>query len=335
MQGLGDGLLAASMLNTIREASPLYTVDVVTTRSTTRCLFEALAQEGEQVHHLPYWDDGLLSFVRSLLAASRGGKRYDVAFLPYPAGRREYLLVMQAFAARAKFAHDYGLQGTWRLLARGVELVDLRNEASVIRNVALIKAAGIEATGESRYLLPSDWMSKERTPNRVLMHAGSIAHDGLDSKRWAPQNFAEVAKTLIDEDYDVSLITGPDDVESSRAVLALEPRISILSGALPDICREISAAAAVLSNDSGIAHLAAAAGTLSVVLFGPTPTEHGPFGSHVIKLRPSECPPCFDVRRRNMSCAENIDYACLRRDLRPAGVSHILLQALQRTESMA
>jgi heptosyltransferase-2 len=80
---------------------------------------------------------------------------------------------------------------------------------------------------------------------------------------------------------------------------------------LPDVARFLSTCALAIANDNGIAHLATAVRTPVIALFGPTPTEFAPFSPAAIALRPSDCPPCFDVRRPMVTCVRNIDFKCL------------------------
>jgi ADP-heptose:LPS heptosyltransferase len=52
----------------------------------------------------------------------------------------------------------------------------------------------------------------------------------------------------------------------------------------------------LIANDSGPVHMAAAVGTPSLVLFGPTcPERTGPYGDdhRVVRSGPLECRPCY------------------------------------------
>jgi ADP-heptose:LPS heptosyltransferase len=64
---------------------------------------------------------------------------------------------------------------------------------------------------------------------------------------------------------------------------------------LPELIRVLAEAAAVVSTDSGPAHLAAALGVPTFSLFGPTdPTKTGPVGLRSkILTQPPQCAPCL------------------------------------------
>ena len=65
---------------------------------------------------------------------------------------------------------------------------------------------------------------------------------------------------------------------------------------LDDALRVIAGASAVVSNDSGLMHVAAALGRPQVALFGSSSPEHTPPASdraRVLWLR-LECSPCFE-----------------------------------------
>jgi ADP-heptose:LPS heptosyltransferase len=73
----------------------------------------------------------------------------------------------------------------------------------------------------------------------------------------------------------------------------------------------MAAAGVVVANDSGLAHLAAAIGTPTLMLFGPTPSATlGRFPPHVTILRLGmECQPCWYTAPLR-ACGRRVD--CLR-----------------------
>lgn len=109
-----------------------------------------------------------------------------------------------------------------------------------------------------------------RPGTKVLaIHPGS----GGAAKSWPPERFLEVARRARRElGLEPLAILGPvehDSAHGARALAALRelPRLDDL--ALPELAAVLSLAAVFLGNDSGPAHVAAAAGAPTVAIFGP------------------------------------------------------------------
>src|SRR5438093_974487 len=107
------------------------------------------------------------------------------------------------------------------------------------------------------------------------------------AKRWP--YFKELAATLAAE---VVILGSPNDEEAARGI---EGRNLVGKTTLDEAIDLIAGAAYVVSNDSGLMHIAAALGRPLVALFGSsspqmTPPQSG--RAHVLWLKP-ECSPCF------------------------------------------
>lgn len=314
-QGLGDSLLATPMLKALHRSAADASVDVLVMRPEARELFEGLRPLVKKVLYLPYWEKGPIRFLLSI-ATLPFRRRYDVIFLSYPAARAEYHMLSGLVRARTKFAHRYFAPTLTNLLWVYDALVQVEEKHSVFRNLDLLAAAGVPTVQPVEYLVPPAWIDKNRlNGNRICFHIGTIAHNGLEARRWPESNFSEVARRMIARGFDVTFIAGPAEEKVTKRAADSVHGSSIFKGRLPDCARLISASRAVIANDNGIAHLAAAVGTPVLALFGPTPVEHGPIGERARSFRPSSCPPCFDPRRTNMKCVRNIDYRCVKLDM--------------------
>jgi ADP-heptose:LPS heptosyltransferase len=107
-------------------------------------------------------------------------------------------------------------------------------------------------------------------------------------KVWPAERFAELALRLTAPDgafpgAGIAILGGPGDQERSMAtpVLTALPQALDLVGKLdlPEVAALLARAAMFIGNDSGLMHLAAAAGAPTIGLFGPTPSdEYGPAG---------------------------------------------------------
>ncbi|HZV64496.1 MAG TPA: lipopolysaccharide heptosyltransferase II, partial [Telluria sp.] len=111
--------------------------------------------------------------------------------------------------------------------------------------------------------------------------------------------FAALARALIDADpaLQVAMLGSPKDREVCDEIAAAAGGgVFNLAGAttLDEAIALLSHAAAVVSNDSGLLHIASALNRPVVALYGPTDPDHAPPFSDIAKsisLR-LDCSPC-------------------------------------------
>ncbi|MDT0265832.1 glycosyltransferase family 9 protein [Streptomyces sp. DSM 44915] len=112
-------------------------------------------------------------------------------------------------------------------------------------------------------------------PGAVVVHPGADA----GARRWPAERFAAVARSLGDRTR-VVVTAGPGEEPLAQRVAALAglPAGAVLAGLpFPTLSALVAEASAVVVGDTGVAHLATAHGTPSVVLFGPvSPALWGP-----------------------------------------------------------
>jgi ADP-heptose:LPS heptosyltransferase len=105
------------------------------------------------------------------------------------------------------------------------------------------------------------------------------------AKSWPAAHYADLVRRLTAEGAPLAearvLVTGgPDEAEQARPVLEAIPpdrRIDALGLDLPTTAAVFARCRLYVGNDSGLTHLAAAAGTPTVALFGPTDARtYGP-----------------------------------------------------------
>lgn len=127
---------------------------------------------------------------------------------------------------------------------------------------------------------------------RIVVHPGS----GSGRKNWSPECWTRVL-AAVPRSVAVQAVCGPADTATLDAFLhaTREQGLRIEVVRPPDIealARAIAGAAVYLGNDSGVSHLAAGLGILSVVVFGPTDPElWRPRGPAVTVLGGAEVPP--------------------------------------------
>jgi heptosyltransferase-2 len=91
------------------------------------------------------------------------------------------------------------------------------------------------------------------------------------AKQWLPERFAEVAHLLAGDHVMTVLVGSKGDINACREVARLAPVVDLAGRTdLPTLAAVLSQARAVVSNDSGAMHLAAAAGARVTAVFGAT-----------------------------------------------------------------
>ena len=136
----------------------------------------------------------------------------------------------------------------------------------------------------------SAWLSREGDAAQrwVAYHPGS----GSPRKNWPVAHFATVAAGLAAYGLRPVLLAGPAEADTfGAAALALRPQRPLVARdwPLPGLAALLHLCAGYVGVDSGITHLAAAAGARVVAVFGPTdPRRWAPRGPRVAIVRRPE-----------------------------------------------
>lgn len=186
--------------------------------------------------------------------------------------------LLDALGARRRIGHRAG--GGDEPVWEGPGWVEEINERQ--RWTRLLAWHGIEA--DPAELALSVPVTPSVRPSAVVVHPGA----GYGSRLWPVDRFARVAAALSRAGHEV-VVTGsgperPRAVEVAR--LAGLPEQDVLAGllGLDAMAALVACSSAVVSADTGAAHLASAYGRPSVVLFGPAPVARWgpPPGPHVV-----------------------------------------------------
>lgn len=156
-------------------------------------------------------------------------------------------------------------------------------------------ATQLTVTGKAAASVASKLSSKgigEREPFALIHPAAALA-----TKQWATENFARVAEEVAARGFRPVAIVSPNEKQlldsltkqSSAKIIGLDEL------SLPEVTALAARARLFIGNDSGIAHIAAAAGAPCVVIFGSSNVAHWrPWttrGSEVVQEE-MPCQPC-------------------------------------------
>jgi heptosyltransferase II len=297
---LGDALMARPALHALRAAHPRAEI----TACGPRALLELLAPEGlwQRAEALPA-GRGLLGRLRAA--------RFDAALVLPPSFSSAWLAFRSGARLRVGFAHegrslllthavprpargDLHLSREYLQLAASLETREVPLPGLVVHSDAVREAAALVATAD--------------LGERPFAILGPGAAYG-PAKRWSKQRFAALGMQLAERGLAVLVCGAASEREVCDEVSAASgTQARSLAGAtsLPVQAALSARAALIVSNDSGLAHLAAATGAPTVVVFGSTSSAWtAPLGAHVrVVQRAPVCSPCFA-----RECA--IGYACL------------------------
>ena len=117
------------------------------------------------------------------------------------------------------------------------------------------------------------------------------------SKRWPASYFAETATRLAAQGFSVIVLGGPGETSLAAEIGAGQGHVRDLTGAdLRNAILGLAAADVAVSNDSGLLHVAAALGTPSIGIFGPTSPWHwaplNPLAAVIETQTVVTCRPC-------------------------------------------
>ncbi|MBF6331438.1 glycosyltransferase family 9 protein [Nocardia transvalensis] len=144
----------------------------------------------------------------------------------------------------------------------------------------LLESDGIAADRRNLGLVPPVATTSHR--DCVVVHVGA----GAPARRWPPDRFAAVVRHLLVQGREV-VLTGDEferELALSIAARAGLAHRNVLAGQqnLIELSATVAEASLVVCGDTGVAHLATAFGTRTVLLFGPTPPSRGGPPPHLL-----------------------------------------------------
>jgi heptosyltransferase-2 len=121
------------------------------------------------------------------------------------------------------------------------------------------------------------------------------------AKQWPPERFAELAHMLARDQVTTILVGSKGDLRACHEIARLAPAVDLAGRTdLQTLAAVLSLARAVVSNDSGAMHLAAATGARVTAVFGPTNEQKtSPLAAAAEAPRPTVvindvwCRPCM------------------------------------------
>lgn len=297
---VGDMVMAQSLFKVLRQNNPDVIIDVLAPAWSLPLLERMPEVSSGIVMSLGHGQLGLRD--RFQLGKSLRARGYDQSIV-LPNSFKSALIPMWANIPK---------RTGWRGEMRWVVLNDVRYldkeryKLMIERFMALGLAPG--ATLPVEYPLPL-LTSTVETQNAVLnkyaltrfarpILAVCPGAEFGPAKRWPENYYAEVANAKLADEWDVWLLGSPKDAVVAEEIMKLTGHKCVnFTGrtSLVEAVDLLALASAVVTNDSGLMHIAAAVQTPLVAIYGPTSTMFTPpldSQSHVLQLS-LPCQPCF------------------------------------------
>ncbi|MCC3144277.1 lipopolysaccharide heptosyltransferase II [Halanaerobium sp. Z-7514] len=168
---------------------------------------------------------------------------------------------------------------------------------------------------EGKYLASAEEKLKKSAikENFIVLNTGG----SWPTKRWPKEYCAELADLLAEKNYDILFVGGPSDTERVNYIIdkiIKKDNIYNLCGetSLLELAAVLKKASLMISGDTGPVHVAAAAGTDTVTIFGPSDErKYAPRGKGnniIIKNEGLECRPCgeHECPLKHFKCMKEI-----------------------------
>lgn len=332
--GIGNGLLLVPLVRLLKQRLPECRLTIMAASHPIGEVFTRLSEVQEVLLCKP----GVLGMLTTGLKLRR--RRYDISLIPAPSRRHQYLLMAAGIGARRTIMHAYSeRQSLVRSILRFETIPAQRGLHDVHQNLLLLQALAPSELPNSPQdetpvfpLRESDHRSAEAllqsaaiidsNTKPIIVHAGSAVTALAAAKRWPPERYNRLLRTLSQiTGRQIILIEGPDEAGLADEILQVEPvpKVGIvrLHGNLGASAALLQRSVLYIGSDSGLAHLAAAVGTPPVTLFGPAdPERMCPFGYRhlVVQARTQTCRACnpypWQARSPKISCEHG--YTCMR-----------------------
>jgi heptosyltransferase-3 len=316
LRSIGDTVLSTPALYALRRFLPDARIDVLLEDWVAPVLDGLM-----DVDNILTIERGATAISRARLARELRATRYDVAFNLH--GGTTATLLTRATGARHRVGFaDYQYARLHNHTAPSpIESWGRTNLHSVEQQLSLLGWTGVPVSDRppTRLTVTSDAAASIEARLRAanLNQAAPVAliHPAaaFETKRWDVRNFARVTEYLHARSFNCVAVAATNEAgiidelmrESSAPVTALTDL------SLQEVTALAACSRLFVGNDSGIAHIAAAVGAPSVVIFGSSNITHwrpwasGP--SEVVREELS-CQPC-----PGYTCAEFDQPECIRR----------------------
>jgi heptosyltransferase-2 len=298
---VGDMVMAQSLFIALKQENPAVIIDVLAL-AWTRPLLERMPEVNEAIP-MPIPHGRFAWRERKELGQSLKSRQYDQAIV-LPNSWKSALIPWFA---------EIPLRTGWRGECRYGLINDMRKLDKMTLPMMVQRYVSLAYPASQSHLAPSYPPPKMLAKTTSISAAPSLNANqkrlvicpGAEfgpAKQWPTASYADVANALLERGWQVLVLGSAADRETGKTIVsAIDPKLVSdvvdLTGKtqLEEAIDLLATADYVISNDSGLMHIAAALQRPLIAVYGPTSPDFTPplaHNAHILQ-EDVECGPCF------------------------------------------
>ncbi|WP_165312538.1 lipopolysaccharide heptosyltransferase II [Vibrio ziniensis] len=322
---VGDMVMSQSFYKRLKERNPQMQIDVLAP-GWCKPILERMPEITEAIE-MPVGHGSFDLKTRYTIGKMLAKKHYTHAYILPNSAKSALIPLFAGIKKRTGWKGEmrYGLLNDLRPNKKDFQYmveryVALAHPKSEMKNSSSL--GGLE-------LLPKPSLSVDKSVQQSTLNKFNLSLDskvlGLcpgaefgPAKKWPEHHYAQVAESLCQQGYQVWLFGSQKDVDACNNIRqqvseSYQKQIFVLAGktSLIEAVDLLAACETVVSNDSGLMHVAAAVGCQVVAVYGSTSPKYTPPLAEKVEIVHTdiECRPCFkrECPLGHLKCLKELD----------------------------
>ncbi len=292
--GLGDMIMATPAIMNLAECYPEAKIDLL--------IFQKLSKSpvvnAPFVGRIHYCDFNLSSIIKAVSKLGKTG--YDIALHTSGTSIFKMSLLMLALRAKKKVGEYDSLKVPWYDLQRR----RVEGEHRVFSNIGLVETLCKKRTEiHPRFFLDDaslefaeNFMKRNGLDGKKVLAIHPGCNEKFANKRWEVEKYIELVEMVLRkiDNSAVLIIVGPQEIKEGETIRGAVPGSLLVQSDLQNVAALISKIELMITNDSGLGHIASCFDTPTLTIFSKK--SHAdvrkiePYGenSHVVDFRELE-----------------------------------------------
>ena len=302
---LGDLTLTTPFIHALRQAAPDSHISMLVDEKLK-----------DVVLHNPYLDEVLTidkkgrdNSILALCACAHklSEMHFDILINLHPNERCSFVCALTKVGQRVGTCHSLfkPLWDVFTPLDRSKHAADMYLDVLKQLGVAEPKHLGLEIFPGPEATAAANGFWQEQSVDVTDQLIGFNIGSAVETKRWAPERFAQVADTLAGRGFKIVFFGGSMDedmVTAATGFMQSQPIIATGRFTIGQLAAAMRRCALIITNDSGPMHVAISQKVPIVAMYGPSnPKLYGPYTKDAVIVTAQ--PPC-------QGCADGMKHSC-------------------------